>query len=647
MIAPYATGARRDGRPAAPRRATSRGSPTLGARGRYGFYEALDYTPSRLPEGEQRRDRARLHGPPPGHDHRRASPTRCTTARCARASTPSRWSRRPSCCCRSARRATSRSPTRAPRRCKAAATVRELDRRRRCAASARRTTRAPRTHLLSNGRYAVMLTAAGSGYSRWRDLAVTRWREDATRDDWGSLHLPARRRRAARSGPPATSRAASSPTATRSMFTEDRAEFVAPRRHAHHDARGAWSRRRTTPRSAASRSSNGGSRAREIELTSYAELVLAPPAADAAHPAFSKLFVADRVSRRGRRAARDAAARARPTSPRSGPRISPWSKARASATPRSRPTARASSAAAASVRDADRGGRRPAALEHRRARCSTRSSPAPPRARSRRARTARVAFWTLVAPSRAKLLDLVDKHHDSQRVRARGHAGLDPGAGAARATSASSPSEAQPVPAPRRPRRSTPTRAAAVVRRDRAAAPAPQSGAVAARHLRRPADRAAAHRRRRGPRPRPPAAARPRVLAHEAARGRSRDPQRARRRPTSRTCRSRSRPLVRTSQSRPQRRRGARAGLGLRAARRPDARPRRAACFCRSRASVLVGRRGTLARAARSARRRAAPTPPPRRAPSAAPGASAVARRDRRSSSSTASAASPRTAAST
>ena len=44
----------------------------------------------------------------------------------------------------------------------------------------------PATQLLSNGRYAVMLTAAGSGYSRWRDLAVTRWREDATCDDWGS-----------------------------------------------------------------------------------------------------------------------------------------------------------------------------------------------------------------------------------------------------------------------------------------------------------------------------------------------------------------------------------------------------------------------------------------------------------------------------
>jgi cyclic beta-1,2-glucan synthetase len=45
----------------------------------------------------------------------------------------------------------------------------------------------PRTHLLSNGRYTVMVTAAGSGFSQWGDLAVTRWREDTTRDCWGSF----------------------------------------------------------------------------------------------------------------------------------------------------------------------------------------------------------------------------------------------------------------------------------------------------------------------------------------------------------------------------------------------------------------------------------------------------------------------------
>ena len=46
---------------------------------------------------------------------------------------------------------------------------------------------APVTHLLSNGQYAVMLTSSGSGYSRWRDIAVTRWREDPTRDAEGSF----------------------------------------------------------------------------------------------------------------------------------------------------------------------------------------------------------------------------------------------------------------------------------------------------------------------------------------------------------------------------------------------------------------------------------------------------------------------------
>ena len=50
----------------------------------------------------------------------------------------------------------------------------------------------PGIHLLSNGRYSVMVTTAGSGYSRWRDLAVTRWREDRTRDCLGDVLFPAR-----------------------------------------------------------------------------------------------------------------------------------------------------------------------------------------------------------------------------------------------------------------------------------------------------------------------------------------------------------------------------------------------------------------------------------------------------------------------
>ena len=49
----------------------------------------------------------------------------------------------------------------------------------------------PQTHLLSNGRYSVMLTDAGSGYSRWRDLGVTRWREDAHSRRYRQLYFSA------------------------------------------------------------------------------------------------------------------------------------------------------------------------------------------------------------------------------------------------------------------------------------------------------------------------------------------------------------------------------------------------------------------------------------------------------------------------
>src|SRR5664279_5568988 len=45
----------------------------------------------------------------------------------------------------------------------------------------------PEVQLLSNGSYHVMVTSAGGGYSRWKDLAITRWHEDATSDNWGAF----------------------------------------------------------------------------------------------------------------------------------------------------------------------------------------------------------------------------------------------------------------------------------------------------------------------------------------------------------------------------------------------------------------------------------------------------------------------------
>ena len=94
----------------------------------------------------------------------------------------------------------------------------------RCAYSARRDTPTPEVQLLSNGRYHVMVTNAGGGYSRWRDLAVTRWREDSTRDNWGTSATCATWT-AASSGRPRTSRRCGGRESYEAMFSEGRAEF--------------------------------------------------------------------------------------------------------------------------------------------------------------------------------------------------------------------------------------------------------------------------------------------------------------------------------------------------------------------------------------------------------------------------------------
>jgi cyclic beta-1,2-glucan synthetase len=147
----------------------------------------------------------------------------------------------------------------------------------------------PRTHLLSNGRYAVMLTTAGSGYSRFGGLAVTRWREDVTRDNYGT-YLFLRDVQSGLVWSAGYQPSGVDPDTYGVTFSEDRAEFrrrdgaitttlevlVSPEDDAE--------MRRASV-------TNLGSLAREIEVTSYAELVLAPPATDAAHPVFSSLFV--------------------------------------------------------------------------------------------------------------------------------------------------------------------------------------------------------------------------------------------------------------------------------------------------------------------------------------------------------------------
>jgi cyclic beta-1,2-glucan synthetase len=147
----------------------------------------------------------------------------------------------------------------------------------------------PRTHLLSNGRYAVMITAAGSGYSRWRDIAVTRWREDVTRDSWGS-YLFLRDMDSGEVWSAGHQPSGKEADSYEVAYSEDHAEFsrrdgsISTRLivvvSAEHDAE----IRRVSL-------TNLGSQARQIELTSYAEIALASQAADVAHPAFQNLFV--------------------------------------------------------------------------------------------------------------------------------------------------------------------------------------------------------------------------------------------------------------------------------------------------------------------------------------------------------------------
>lgn len=147
----------------------------------------------------------------------------------------------------------------------------------------------PEVHLLSNGRYHVMVTNAGGGYSRWRDLELTRWREDPVADGygffcyvrdvesgrfWSSCHQP-------------TLEAAEHYEA---IFQQARAEF---RRN--DDGIDVHTDVMVSPEDDLElrriRITNRSWSRRTVELTSYAEIVLAPVGQDVSHPAFSNLFV--------------------------------------------------------------------------------------------------------------------------------------------------------------------------------------------------------------------------------------------------------------------------------------------------------------------------------------------------------------------
>jgi cellobiose phosphorylase len=147
----------------------------------------------------------------------------------------------------------------------------------------------PEVQLLSNGRYHVMVTHAGGGVSRWKDLAITRWREDTTSDNWGTFCYLRDEASGAfwSSGYQPTLKPAEGYEA---IFSEGRAEF----RRRDHDF-DTHTEIVVSPEDDIEvrrvRITNRSRSSRIIDVTSYAEVVLAPSAADALHPAFSNLFV--------------------------------------------------------------------------------------------------------------------------------------------------------------------------------------------------------------------------------------------------------------------------------------------------------------------------------------------------------------------
>ncbi len=147
----------------------------------------------------------------------------------------------------------------------------------------------PRTHILSNGRYSVMLTAAGSGYSRWRDIAVTRWREDLTRDCWGT-YLFLRDAQTGSVWSAGYQPSGAEPDSYSATFFEDHAEITRRDRSLTTmlEVVVSWEDDAEVRRLSIT---NLGTRDRSIEVTSYADLSLVTQAADVAHPAFAELFV--------------------------------------------------------------------------------------------------------------------------------------------------------------------------------------------------------------------------------------------------------------------------------------------------------------------------------------------------------------------
>ena len=152
----------------------------------------------------------------------------------------------------------------------------------------------PEIQLLSNGKYSVMISNAGGGYSRWKDIAMTRWREDSTCDNWGTFcYINDRDKEMFWS-------TAHQPTLKeadhyQAIFSQGRVEF---RRR--DDGIETYTVIIVSPEDDVEvrriHLTNHSKSRRRLEITSYGEVVLAAAITDDSHAAFSNLFVQTEIN---------------------------------------------------------------------------------------------------------------------------------------------------------------------------------------------------------------------------------------------------------------------------------------------------------------------------------------------------------------
>jgi cyclic beta-1,2-glucan synthetase len=258
-----------------------------GAEGRYGFYEAVDYTAGRVPAGTSRAIVKAYFA----HHQGMSFVALANTLDGGRM--PARFHADPMVAS-----AELLLQERVPRNVQLVSPhveeVRELKSVRELPPPVARSyptanTTVPATHFLSNGRYSVMVTSGGGGYSRWKGLSVTRYREDVTRDLWGQhFYLRDVDTGAVFSAPhnprPGT------PDEYRVTFAPDKAEYYRVDGDLRTSVEVAVSPEDDVEIRRLSITNNGRA-TRRLEVTSYFEIALTDQGGDQAHRSFSNLFV--------------------------------------------------------------------------------------------------------------------------------------------------------------------------------------------------------------------------------------------------------------------------------------------------------------------------------------------------------------------